>query len=145
MDYGCAMGYFSIPLAKMTGNDGKVYCVDIQDKMLAKLRKRALKHGVSNVIVPLQVGYDYRASDLYRKIDFILLFAVVHEVPDKAGLFNDIYAMLKPGGKVLFAEPPGHVSTDDFTNSINIALNAGLKMMIEKPLKKGLSVFLSKN
>jgi 2-polyprenyl-3-methyl-5-hydroxy-6-metoxy-1,4-benzoquinol methylase len=145
MDYGCAMGYFSIPLAQMTGAEGKVYCVDIQDKMLARLQKRAEKYGVSDIIMPMLVGKDYKAGDLHEKLDFVLLFMVVHEVPDKASLFNDLFSMLKPGGKILFFEPKGHVSPDDFTNSINIALNAGFKMMIDKPLKKGLSVFLSKN
>ena len=33
IDYGCAMGYFSLPMAKMVGESGKVYGFDIQDKM----------------------------------------------------------------------------------------------------------------
>lgn len=43
MDYGSAMGYFSLPMAKMVGDKGKVYCVDIQKKMLEKLQQRARK------------------------------------------------------------------------------------------------------
>jgi ubiquinone/menaquinone biosynthesis C-methylase UbiE len=144
MDYGCAMGFFSIPLAKMTGAEGKVYCVDIQHKMLASLQKRALKFGVSPIIKPLLVGRDYRASYLQEKLDFVLLFMVVHEIPDKAGLFKDIYSMLKPRGKVLFFEPKGHVSPDDFKISLDIAQNTGLKMLDEKPLKNNLCVFLEK-
>ena len=97
MDYGCAMGYFSIPLAQMTGTKGTVYCVDIQEKMLAKLQKRAVKYYVSNVIKPLQVGKNFNPGELLEKIDFALLFAVVHEVPDKDQLFQDLYKMLKPG------------------------------------------------
>lgn len=145
MDYGCAMGYFSIPLAQMTGTQGTVYCVDIQDKMLAKLQKRAVKYGVSSVIKPLLVGKDYNPSDLYGKVDFILLFAVVHEVPEQSGLFNDMFAMLKDGGKILFAEPKGHVNPKDFEKSINIAHSAGFSILNEKPMQKGLCAFLAKN
>jgi ubiquinone/menaquinone biosynthesis C-methylase UbiE len=145
MDYGSAMGYFSIPLAKMTGTKGKVYCVDIQEKMLDKLVKRSVKYGVSSTITPLLVGKDYTVSDLNNQLDFVLLFAVVHEVPDKAGLFKDMYAILKPGGKILFAEPKGHVKLADFEKSIQMAKNAGFAVLSEKPMNKGLNAFLVKN
>jgi ubiquinone/menaquinone biosynthesis C-methylase UbiE len=144
MDYGCAMGYFSIPLAKMTGKQGKVYCVDIQDKMLANLKRRAHKFEVSDIIRPLKVGADYKPENLKEALDFVLLFAVVHEVPNQANLFSEVYSMLKPGGKVLFAEPKGHVSLEDFRKSISLAKNTGLLETNEKPMPKGLSVVLTK-
>jgi ubiquinone/menaquinone biosynthesis C-methylase UbiE len=144
MDFGCAMGYFSIPLAQMTGSQGKVYCVDIQEKMLAKLQKRAIKYGVSSVIKPLLVGKDYNVIELHEKLDFALLFMVVHEVPDQTGLFKDMYAMLKPGGKILFFEPKGHVKPIDFEKSLQLAQAAGLKISKEKPMQKGLCAFLVK-
>jgi len=144
MDYGSAMGYFSIPLARMTGDTGKVYCVDIQEKMLLKLQKRAAKYGVSSIIRALQVGSSYNTAELSGKLDFVLLFAVLHEVPDKAGLFNDIFTMLRPGGKILFAEPKGHVTTKEFENSLLLAGKAGLRVSEEKPDLKGLCAFLVK-
>jgi 2-polyprenyl-3-methyl-5-hydroxy-6-metoxy-1,4-benzoquinol methylase len=144
MDFGCAMGYFSIPLARMTGPQGKVYCVDIQEKMLDKLQKRAVKYGVSPVIKPLLVGKDYNVNDLNGKLDFALLFMVVHEVPDQAGLFKDMFEMLKPGGMILFFEPKGHVKPEDFEKSLQLARTAGFKISEEKPIRKGLSAFLVK-
>ncbi|QTA78393.1 SAM-dependent methyltransferase [Desulfonema limicola] len=50
LDMGCAMGYFSIPLARLVGTDGKVICADIQEKMLKSLEKRAAKAGLSDRI-----------------------------------------------------------------------------------------------
>jgi 2-polyprenyl-3-methyl-5-hydroxy-6-metoxy-1,4-benzoquinol methylase len=144
MDYGCAMGYFSIPLAKMTGTKGKVYCVDIQEKMLTKLKKRAVRHGVSPIIKTLQVGENYNPTELKNKLDFVLLFMVAHEVPEQATLFNDLFSMLKPGGKILFFEPQGHVKPEDFEKSIQLAKAAGFHIPEEKPLKKGLGTFLVK-
>lgn len=144
MDYGCAMGYFSIPMAHMTGTQGTVYCVDIQEKMLDKLQKRAVKYGVSSIIKTFQVGKSYNAVDLNGKLDFVLLFAVVHEVPDKGELFSDLFSMLKTGGKVLFAEPRGHVKPLDFGKSLQLAKNAGFKVLEEKPMNKGLCAFLVK-
>ena len=144
MDYGCAMGYFSIPLARMTGAKGTVYCVDIQEKMLAKLQKRAVKYNVSSVIKLLQAGKNFNPVELLEKLDFVLLFAVVHEVPDKNQLFRDLYKMLKPGGSILFAEPKGHVKPVDFKKSLQFAKEAGLKVSDEKPMQKGLCAFLLK-
>jgi 2-polyprenyl-3-methyl-5-hydroxy-6-metoxy-1,4-benzoquinol methylase len=144
MDYGCAMGYFSIPLAKMTGSAGKVYCVDIQEKMLVKLKKRAVRYGVSPTIKTLQVGKNYNPSELKNKLDFVLLFMVAHEVPDQSTLFNDLFAMIKPGGKILFFEPQGHVKPEDFERSLNIARSAGFTISDEKPMRKGLGAFLVK-
>jgi ubiquinone/menaquinone biosynthesis C-methylase UbiE len=144
LDYGSAMGYFSIPLAKMTGEKGNVYCVDIQEKMLEKLQKRADKSNVGQIIKTRLVGKTYNPDELANKIDFSILFAVVHEVSDKEGLFMDLYKMSKPGGKVLFAEPKGHVSIESFEKSLLLAKKAGYKITGERPMSKGLCAFLVK-
>lgn len=128
IDYGTAMGYFSIPMAKMTGPNGKVYCFDIQEKMLQKLKKRAKNHNVQQIIETRLISEDGKAfSDLDQKIDFTLLFAVVHEVPDRQYLFKTLNAMMKNNSKLLIGEPKGHVSNDDFEQSIGFALNNGFK------------------
>ncbi len=144
MDYGSAMGYFSIPLAKIVGDNGMVYCVDLQDKMLSTLKKRAARYNVSNIIRPLKVGGNYNVPELQDTLDFVLLFYVAHEVPDQAGLFKDLHTMLKPGGKILFAEPKGHVMRQDFNRSLNLAQHAGLEVIHKNTDIKGLSVTLQK-
>ena len=144
MDYGCAMGYFSIPLARMTGRQGQVFCVDIQKKMLTKLKRRSVKYNVTSIIRPLQVGKNYHPVDLSGQLDFILLFSVVHEVPDKIKLFRDLYIMSKSGCKVLFAEPKSHVSQETFAKSLQLAQSAGFKVTDEKPMQKELCKFLIK-
>ncbi|MBN1768546.1 MAG: class I SAM-dependent methyltransferase [Prolixibacteraceae bacterium] len=144
LDYGCAMGYFSLHMARMVEETGKVHCVDIQTKMLKNLERRARKAGYSNIVSSMLVGENYEPQKLEKQIDFALLFAVVHEVPDQQQLFNEIYTMLKPGGKVLFAEPPGHVKPGEFEVSIAKALHTGLTISDEKPALKKLTVILTK-
>lgn len=144
MDYGSAMGYFSLPMAKMTGDNGKVYCVDIQKKMLEKLSKRARNARLDHVIEPLLLGDTYNPVELANQMDFTLLFAVAHEVPDKDKLFQDIYKVTKSGGKVLFAEPSGHVTIQSFKHSLKIAQEAGFTLSENKPIEKGLSALLVK-
>jgi 2-polyprenyl-3-methyl-5-hydroxy-6-metoxy-1,4-benzoquinol methylase len=144
LDFGCAMGYFSLPLARMTGVKGNVYCTDIQEKMLEKLQKRADKAGLGQIIKTRLVGKTYKTDELQNQIDFAMLFFVAHEVSDQVNLFKDLFKMIKPGGKVLFAEPKGHVTTDDFENSLQLAKSAGFMVSEEKPIPRGLSAFLLK-
>ena len=112
--------------------------------MLEKLQTRANKAGLGKIIKPRLVGKTYHIEELQNIIDFVMLFAVVHEVPNKEKLFNDLYSMVKPGGKILFAEPKGHVTPEEFEKSIQLAKTAGFKVSEEKPMSKGLSAFLFK-
>jgi len=50
LDVGSAMGYFSLPMARMVGPGGKVVCVDVQPKMLQVLRRRAAAAGLAEQI-----------------------------------------------------------------------------------------------
>ena len=46
LDVGCAMGFFSLPMAEMVRPEGRVVCVDLQEKMVRKLKRRAEKQGL---------------------------------------------------------------------------------------------------
>ena len=91
LDIGCGMGFFSIPMAKLLGENGHVLAVDLQDKMIKSLNHRALKAGLSNKIkTKICSSQSLEIDDFIEKIDFALAFAVVHEVPDKKNLFREL-------------------------------------------------------
>ncbi len=145
VDFGSAMGYFSLPMASMVGDAGKVYCFDIQKKMLEKLEKRAIDAGLDHLIESRLIEEDKNVyADLNGTIDFILLCAVAHEIPDKVSLFSNLYSMLKKDGMLLFMEPAGHVSVNDFRNSIIIAEKAGFRKIDMLQIRKTLKVLLRK-
>lgn len=50
LDAGCAMGFFSLPLARLVGPSGRVVCVDIQKRMIAALKRRAASTGLADRI-----------------------------------------------------------------------------------------------
>ena len=128
VDYGCAMGYFSLPLARLVGETGKVYAIDIQEKMITSLKHRTVKTGLEEIIKPILITEGDPFNELTGQIDFALLFAMVHEVPDKQELFSAVAYMVKPGGLVLFAEPRGHVSLSAFEDSLKTAASSGFKI-----------------
>jgi len=145
LEIGPGMGFFSIPMARMIGANGQIICVDIQDKMLLRLKKRALKSGVQQQIqTRLCTSESLKIEDLSGKIDFALLFAVVHEVPDSGNLWKEVTRTLKKGGSVLFSEPKRPVSEEEFRNSVALAEEEGLKVVDRPEIRKSRSVALQK-
>jgi ubiquinone/menaquinone biosynthesis C-methylase UbiE len=145
LDVGCAMGYFSIPLARMVGQTGKVICVDMQEKMLQALEKRAQKAGVADRIALCLCRQEtLRLEAMAEKIDFALVFAVVHEVPDSSKLFAQLATAIAPSGTVLVAEPKGHVSEADFAKTVAAAEQHGLKVVETPQVPRSRAVLLKK-
>lgn len=144
-DIGCGMGFFSIPLARMVGDGGKVICVDLQEKMLRVLEKRARDAGVSARVETILAGPETTGLDNFAgRIDFAMAFAVVHEVSDPAKLFSDISAALKPSGTLLVAEPSFHVSEKDFAATVLLAERHGLAVAATPRVPLSRSVLLQK-
>ncbi|MBW1798202.1 MAG: class I SAM-dependent methyltransferase [Deltaproteobacteria bacterium] len=128
LDIGCAMGFFSLPLARVVGQAGKVICVDVQEKMIESLKKRSEKAGLSDRIETRICDHNSLGlDDLKEEIDFAFASAVVHEVPDGPGFFSEICETIKPAGKFLVIEPKGHVSEKDFEKTISVAEQNGFK------------------
>ncbi len=127
-DIGCAMGFFSLDMARLVGPSGKVVCVDVQPKMIEKLRRRASKAELTDRIETRLCGSDsLGADDFAGRIDFVLCFAMVHETPDTSKFLSQASALLKPGGKLLVAEPKGHVSREEFGKTEEAVRAAGLE------------------
>ena len=133
MDVGCAMGFFSLPLAELVGTGGRVVCVDLQERMIRSLRKRAARAGLEDRIeMRVCRAEGLGTGDLEGAVDFALAFAVVHEVPEQARLLAEIHGALRVGGRFLLAEPAGHVSDERFAESIAAAEAAGLSV-VDRP------------
>jgi ubiquinone/menaquinone biosynthesis C-methylase UbiE len=145
LDVGCAMGFFSVPLAAMVGPEGKVICVDVQDGMIKVLKKRAQKAGLSDRIeTRISHQNSLGLSDLTGQIDFALAFAVVHEVADAAVFFQDVFNVMKQHGKLLMVEPKGHVSEKDFEVSLSCAVQIGFEIIDHPQIHRSRAVLLEK-
>jgi SAM-dependent methyltransferase len=144
LEPGPGMGFFTLPLARRVGS-GRVVAVDIQPKMLSALRRRAERAGLlQRIDVRLAKSDSLGIDDLKGTVDFVLAVAVVHEMPSAESFFNQAAAALKPGGRLLFAEPGGHVKPPMFAKQMDSARNAGL-VEIERPeVKRFLAALLTK-
>jgi ubiquinone/menaquinone biosynthesis C-methylase UbiE len=141
IDIGPGMGYFTIPLLKLVGKDGKVIAVDIQEKMLAVLKHRAIKAGVdANLITHLSQPNDFL---LKEKADFILVFWMLHEVADQVKFLKDVKKLMKKTASALIVEPRLHVSKMAFDRTIEMARKGGLKIQAHPAVSLSRAILLT--
>ena len=127
LEPGCAMGFFSLPLARMVGPQGRVLCVDLQGAMIRRLRRRAEKAGLADRIEAVVGTTDAPVLDAYRgAVDFVAAVHMVHEVTDQEGFLRRLAQLLRPGARLLIVEPKGHVSAEALERTVRRALDAGL-------------------
>lgn len=146
LEPGPGMGFFTLELLRMVGANGRVVAVDVQPKMLERLKRRAQKAGLAERLdVRLAQPESMGLSDLAGKVDFTLAFAVVHEFPSARNFFMEVSQSSKPGVQVLVAEPSGHVKADEFEGEIKDAVGAGF-VVVDRPVIRGShTVLLRKN
>jgi ubiquinone/menaquinone biosynthesis C-methylase UbiE len=99
-DLGAGNGYFTVPIAAHT--DKTVYAVDIEPKMLERLKERAIIDHVHNI--------KYIESNLESipvpdgEIEKILLAFVIHEVLDRQKVYQELKRIKKGLGKIVIVE-----------------------------------------
>jgi len=144
LEPGSGMGYFSIPLARLVGPSGRVICVDLQEKMLSGLQRRARRAGVSDSLEARAcTAESLGVDDLAGTIDFALAFAIVHEVSDARAFFQQLHRALKRAGRILIAEPT-HVSPDEFETTVKSALEAGFVAVASPSISRSHSLVIEK-
>jgi ubiquinone/menaquinone biosynthesis C-methylase UbiE len=137
LEPGCGMGFFTIEAARLAGPDGRVYAVDLQERMINSLERRVQRVGLSNVVESRLCPADtLGVSDLEGSIDLVLAFCLVHEVPDPDRLFREFRKVLRPGGRCFVIEPAAHVTKETFEASLEAARGAGFAVIAGPEVRK---------
>jgi ubiquinone/menaquinone biosynthesis C-methylase UbiE len=101
-DLGAGSGYFTFRLAPKVGEQGKVLAVEIQDEMIAELKKRIEKNKVANVETVKCTDRDPKLPE--GGVDIVLMVDVYHEIAFPYEVMTAIRKALKPGGRMVFVE-----------------------------------------
>jgi SAM-dependent methyltransferase len=117
LDFGCGSGIFSIAVAGIVGHRGKVYALDVRPNALERLREAASRKGFDNIEAILVDSSTLSITLENDSVDVALLYDVLHEIQDKAGLLKGLHRILRQGG--LLSVFPMHVGTDKFLRVIN--------------------------
>lgn len=126
-DIGCGPGYFTIPMARRVGKEGRVYAIDLQPEMLALVKKAAIKAGVENRVHAVTARTE--TLNFPEKVDFALAFWAAHEVPDQLNFYREVAGMLKPGGRFLLIEPKLHTEESYMKDARDLLVRLGLKYL----------------
>ena len=102
LEVGPGNGRYTLATAQRVGESGQVVAIDIEPKMVERVRTRAEAEGVANV--------DARVADVYDlpfdggSFDAAYMIVVIGEIPDPDQAMREFHRVLKPGGMLAFSE-----------------------------------------
>ena len=101
-DLGCGNGFYTLKLANLVGDKGRVFAVDIQREMLGLLKDRAAEEKVTNIEPVLGTLVDPKLPA--GSVDLVLLVDVYHEFSHPEQMLAAIRKSLKPTGRIALVE-----------------------------------------
>jgi ubiquinone/menaquinone biosynthesis C-methylase UbiE len=142
LDVGCGPGFFTVPIAQLVGPTGAVIAADLQEGMLGKLGDKVKGTGLESRMKFVQCGKE--SINVAEKVDFVLAFYMVHEVPDRPAFFRQLRSILKSGGTFLLVEPKlFHVSRREFQATLRTAQEAGFTTSVGPAIRMSWTAVLS--
>lgn len=127
LDFGCGVGHYTIPAAKVTGKEGKVYAIDKDRDALEQLMQTAESEGLKNV-VPIKTSGELKINLENESVDVVLLYDVLHymDVKERRKIYDEVYRILKSDG-FLSVYPKHHESDEALWNLSGMELEAIMK------------------
>lgn len=107
-DIGAGTGYFTFRIAPHVP-EGEVFAVDIDEKMLSLIQRRAQRRGVANVSPVLGSEIDPNLPD--DSVDVVLIVFTYTQFSHPREMLVNIRRALVPGGRVVLVEYRGEDST----------------------------------
>ena len=102
LDIGCGAGFDTLQAAQQVGPTGRVIALDMTEEMLEKTRLGADTLGLTNVDTKLGYAEELPAED--GSVDVVISNGVINLTPDKMAVMQEVYRVLKPGGRFQIAD-----------------------------------------
>jgi len=96
LEVGSGPGFFTIPAAKIVGEEGHVCALDINRVAVETLQRKIKENGVKNVDVILADASKTGLPE--NNFDAAFLFGVIHDFPDVAAVMREMHRVLRPKG-----------------------------------------------
>ncbi len=110
VDLGCGGGFFSIQAARMVGDNGIVYAVDVQKPVLSSVQSKARTFGLSNVQTVWSDAEVYRGAKAIAdgSIDLVALVQLLFQTTHHDVVFKEVARLLKEKGRILVVDWKNH-------------------------------------
>lgn len=105
VDFGAGSGHYALAAAKLVGENGRVYAVDVQKDLLATIRSEAAKRELSNLEIiwtDLEKPESTRLAD--DSIDKAIISNILFQLEDKGAVVREAMRVLKKGGNAVVIE-----------------------------------------
>jgi ubiquinone/menaquinone biosynthesis C-methylase UbiE len=102
LEVGPGSGTYTMGAARRVGPEGKVVTIDIEPKMIERVRRKAYAGGVENVEARVADVYDLPFDS--ETFDAVYMIAVIGEIPDPDRAIGEFYRVLSPSGRLVFSE-----------------------------------------
>jgi ubiquinone/menaquinone biosynthesis C-methylase UbiE len=102
LEVGPGNGRYTLATARQVGEQGTVVTVDIEPRMIERVRARAEAEGVTNVDAWVADVYDLPFDE--GSFDAAYMIAVIGEIPDPDRAMREFHRVLKPRGTLAFSE-----------------------------------------
>ncbi len=112
LDFGCRIGHYTIPAAKIVGNSGIVYAIDTEEHALKELHQKANAHKLTNIKI-IKTSGRMRLPLESGTVDVVLFYDVLHYLgkSDRKKLYQEAFRLLKQDG--LLSVYPKHTLEDN--------------------------------
>ncbi len=119
LDIGCGAGFDTLIAARQVGETGRVISVDMTPAMLDKAAAGAQEAGIANI--EFREGFAEAMPVDDASIDVVISNGVINLCPDKLAVMQEIYRVLKPGGRIQLADIVVHTEVpQDAKDDINL-------------------------
>jgi ubiquinone/menaquinone biosynthesis C-methylase UbiE len=96
LEVGCGPGFFTIPAARIAGETGQVYALDLNPLAINRVKEKIEKEGVTNVKTILA---DVSRTDLPSQcFDLVFLFGFTRPIGHIENIWLNLHRVLKPAG-----------------------------------------------
>jgi ubiquinone/menaquinone biosynthesis C-methylase UbiE len=102
LDFGCGAGFDLFVGSRLVGEKGRVFGIDVTEEMVQKARENLTLAGVMNFEVRMVDSNIIPCGD--NSFDVVISNGVINLSPRKEITFKELYRVLRPEGKLQFAD-----------------------------------------